>query len=77
MPMTGSPTSLEERLNGNERRHTNQSVRMAALGQTETRAHQCGMPVLPPGANMTMTGRFAPILFQKSKVASARIFGET
>ena len=28
--------------------------------QTETRAHQHGMSVLPPGADMSMTGRFAP-----------------
>ena len=30
------------------------------MGQTETRAHRRGMSVLPPGADMSMTGRFAP-----------------
>ena len=29
-------------------------------GQTETRALRRGMSVLPPGAEMCMTGRFAP-----------------
>jgi hypothetical protein len=33
----------------------------AALGQTETRAHRRGMSVQPPGADMSMTGLFAPI----------------
>jgi hypothetical protein len=33
---------------------------MSALGQTETRAHRRGMSVLPPGADMSLTGRFAP-----------------
>jgi hypothetical protein len=35
---------------------------MSQLGQTETRAHRSGMCVLPPGADMSMSGRFAPIL---------------
>ena len=33
---------------------------MSAWGQTETRALPRGMSVLPPGAEMCMTGRFAP-----------------
>jgi hypothetical protein len=33
---------------------------MSEMGQTETRAHRRGMSVLPPGADMSMTGRFAP-----------------
>jgi hypothetical protein len=33
---------------------------MSPLGQTETRAHRRGMSVLPPGADTSMTGRFAP-----------------
>jgi hypothetical protein len=41
---------------------------MSALGQTETRAHRRGMSVLPPGADMSMTGRFAPIVLKNSPV---------
>jgi hypothetical protein len=33
---------------------------MSVVGQTETRAHRRGMSVLPPGADIFMTGRFAP-----------------
>ena len=33
---------------------------MSALGQTETRALRRSMSVLPPGADMSMTDRFAP-----------------
>ena len=33
---------------------------MSALGQTETRALRRSMSVLPPGAEMCVTGRFAP-----------------
>ena len=33
---------------------------MFETGQTETRARQRGMSVLPPGADMSMTGRCAP-----------------
>jgi hypothetical protein len=31
-----------------------------SIGQTETGAHRRDMSVLPPGADMFMTGRFAP-----------------
>ena len=30
------------------------------MGQIETRAHRRGMSVLPPGADIPVTGRFAP-----------------
>jgi hypothetical protein len=33
---------------------------MSVPGQTETRAHQRDMSVLPPGADMSVTGGFAP-----------------
>jgi len=40
---------------------TSRAVRReSVLGQTETRADGRGMPVLPPGADMSTTGRFAP-----------------
>jgi hypothetical protein len=33
---------------------------MSELGQTETSIRRCGMSVLPPGADIPPTGRFAP-----------------
>jgi hypothetical protein len=33
---------------------------MSETGQTETPAHRRGMSVLPPGADLSMTGHFAP-----------------
>lgn len=38
------------------------------MSQKATSARRCGMSVLPSEADMPVTGCFAPILLQKSKI---------
>ncbi len=53
---------------------------MSVAGQTRTLGCAIGKSALPPSTDMRRLlrhVRFVPIVLQKSKVASVRIFGET